>query len=228
MSGAFLLYNGVSKRFLPKVLSSCSDSLILNRPKGPYKTINRHYAPFAPTKLSSFENECKILTSTSLRYFNVKLPFKRTGAQKYLTESVRQFGFCAVTVLPIKKCLNSNSIAGKDMLLPSTCENQHKLQNTARIFQQDLNRYYSTPEKPGGSSYPPTPTGLADEIMQARVNISNKDSSQGGQESHGEDTTKEENPKGPKPLSKWQRRGYIAFVVLLGGGLIANAVIFGE
>ena len=37
-----------------------------------------------------------------------------------------------------------------------------------------------------------------------------------------------EDKKGYKPLSKWQRRGYLFFAVTMVGGLVSNAVLFGE
>jgi len=38
--------------------------------------------------------------------------------------------------------------------------------------------------------------------------------------------TSKNNDKGPQPMSTWQKRGYMAFAIFLGGALVVNAVLF--
>ena len=38
----------------------------------------------------------------------------------------------------------------------------------------------------------------------------------------------DEGKKGPKPMTKWQKIGYITFGVVMTGSLVANAILFGK
>ena len=65
--------------------------------------------------------------------------------------------------------------------------------------------------------------------MKARVSTPEKDGpnkSSGDQGSGGGQQQQQEPPKGPQPLTKWQKIGYAAFGVLFTGGIIINAIVF--
>jgi len=70
---------------------------------------------------------------------------------------------------------------------------------------------------------------LADEIMKAKIEQEQKakdaasESGSGGQAGGG--GTGEE-PKGPKPLSKWQKYGYIFFGTSMVAALVGNGIMF--
>ncbi|CAB4068230.1 TIM50 [Lepeophtheirus salmonis] len=63
---------------------------------------------------------------------------------------------------------------------------------------------------------------LADEIMKDKARQEESSSSSSQKDQHGG----EEPPKGPKPLSKWEKIGYTFFGVTFVGGLFVNAIIF--
>ena len=69
-------------------------------------------------------------------------------------------------------------------------------------------RAYSTPS-------------LADEVLKSKVSSPDKSS---GEKSSGDQ--EQEPPKGPKPLTKWQKIGYAAFGLFFAGGIIVNAIVF--
>jgi len=58
---------------------------------------------------------------------------------------------------------------------------------------------------------------LADNILKAKVEQQQQDQQQ---------QSDDQENKGPKPMSKWQTYGYIAFAVLSVGGLVGNGVLF--
>ena len=69
--------------------------------------------------------------------------------------------------------------------------------------------------------------------MKSRVGASEKTAEDEGKssgESSGQakDQGQQEPPKGPKPLTKWQKIGYAAFGVLMTGGIIINSITFCE
>jgi hypothetical protein len=59
---------------------------------------------------------------------------------------------------------------------------------------------------------------LADSVLLAKEQEKRKEPS----------GDKEDEAKGPKPLTKWQRIGYIVFGVTMVGSIIVNAVLFGR
>ena len=86
---------------------------------------------------------------------------------------------------------------------------------------------------PGPSPWPPRRSmasnsgkqSLAEGVLKAKE----AEAEQARRRTEGEgDKEGGEDKKGYKPLSKWQRRGYLFFAVTMVGGLVSNAVLFGE
>ena len=74
---------------------------------------------------------------------------------------------------------------------------------------------------------------LAEEVMKSRVGGPDKGAEDQGKSSgessgQGQGQGEQEPPKGPKPLTKWQKIGYAAFGVMMTGGIIINSIAFCE
>ena len=65
------------------------------------------------------------------------------------------------------------------------------------------------------SGKPETPS-IADQIMGAKI---------ADQEKKNEDN--KDQKKGPKPMNKWQKYGYVFFGVSMAGLIIGNSIVFG-
>ncbi len=68
------------------------------------------------------------------------------------------------------------------------------------------------------------PSSLADEVL--RVREQEEKQKQGQSEEGAKEGDKKEG--GYKPLTTWQKRGYIIFGTFMIGGLLVNAAIYGE
>ena len=157
-----------------------------------------------------------------------------TASQMKVQFSARQFvSNLSFAIVPLANSVISNSgVTKSNNISHSSSLESSKWKNHINGYHQlyACTRKYSTPDKPLTSQQTPEAgSGLAAEIMQSRMAQSDKESAppQGGEPKDGE-SSKEDAPKGPKPMSKWQKRGYMAFVVLLGGSLVVNAVLFGK
>jgi hypothetical protein len=65
--------------------------------------------------------------------------------------------------------------------------------------------------------------------MKARVGSTEKAAEgQNKSSGDGEGQGQQEPPKGPKPLTKWQKIGYAAFGVLITGSIVINSIVFCE
>jgi len=76
----------------------------------------------------------------------------------------------------------------------------------------------------------PSHKGLADDLLKSQIERQEQnkksDSGGGGEQSQGGEPGGEEDPKGPKPLSKWQKIGYWTFGIVFVGTLVSNAILF--
>ncbi len=66
----------------------------------------------------------------------------------------------------------------------------------------------------------PMSGSLAEDILRAKQEEEKK------QEHKDQDKDGGQQKKGPKPLTKWQKIGYITFGVLFTGSLVSNAILF--
>lgn len=156
--------------------------------------------------------------STFSKSYNLQLPTKLIGSYIEHAPLVRQFGFSvSMTDQPLRNYFNSNpkEVSGK---ISIRTHNVYTRKNFVKYCELISARKYSSTEKPDS---PTTGTGLADQIMQTRM----KEPSQTKQAEEDLKNTGD-TPQGPKPVGKWQKVGYMAFAIFLGGALVVNGVLF--
>ena len=228
-----LICSGTCNRPVSKFLSSSVDFALLQQSEAGCKIILRPYVPVAPVRRSTFGNQGS-LPCLSSKFMRLQSP-GTTASQMKVQFSARQFvSNLSFAIVPLANSVISNSCAAKSNNIghSSFLESQSRSQNHINGSHQlyTCTQKYSTPDKPLASQQTSEPgSGLAAEIMQSRMAQSDKESAhaQEGEPKSGE-SNREDSPKGPKPMGKWQKRGYMAFVVLLGGSLVVNAVLFGK
>merc|ERR1719430_688802 len=132
---------------------------------------------------------------------DVKLPYSQVFP-------IRTMSFSVATALGSIKSTNLEKRASPSRMYFLTID---KIQNKSMKFE--ISRSFSSSEKPTSTQS----SSLADEIMKTKM----KDASQ--EKTPNVEETNENSDKGP---SKWQKRGYIAFVIFLSGALVVNAVLF--
>jgi hypothetical protein len=122
-----------------------------------------------------------------------------------------------MTDQPLRNYFNSNpkEVSGK---ISIRTHNVYTRKNFVKYCELISARKYSSTEKPDS---PTTGTGLADQIMQTKM----KEPSQTKQAEEDLKNTGD-TPQGPKPVGKWQKVGYMAFAIFLGGALVVNGVLF--
>lgn len=111
-------------------------------------------------------------------------------------------------------CFSSSQIYSKEV---TNVQNQF---SSCRSF-------LSGPVGVSANRRPYSTPSLAEEVMKARVSSTEKEGSNKSSGDQGSgDQQQQEPPKGPKPLTKWQKIGYAAFGVLFTGGIVINAIVF--
>lgn len=111
-------------------------------------------------------------------------------------------------------CFSSSQIYSKEVT---------NVQNQFSSFRSFL----SGPVGVSANRRPYSTPSLAEEVMKAKVSSTEKEGSNKSSGDQGSgDQQQQEPPKGPKPLTKWQKIGYAAFGVLFTGGIVINAIVF--
>merc|ERR1719334_1738510 len=138
------------------------------------------------------------------RFKNVKLPYLQVFP-------IRTMSFSVATALG---SINSTNLGKRDSPSKMYFMTIDKIQNKRMKFENC--RRFSSSEKPTSTQS----SSLADEIMKSKMKETSQEKTPNAEE------TNENSDKGRQPMSKWQKRGYIAFVIFLSGALVVNAVLF--
>ena len=205
---------GIGKKLLPPIISSNSQLLTLSETSS--NSVAQFLSPDMSLNTMRYNIEYRSFSTISKTY-KLELPTKLMRSYIDHVPLVRKFNFSvSATEVPLTKYLNKNSKDGWGNVGIGT---YNLYTSKSQIYAYDsLNaRKYSSTEK----SAPPTGPGLADQIMQSRL----KEKSHTNQSTEQPENTGE-NPKGPKPVSKWQKRGYMAFGIFFCGALVVNGVLF--
>ena len=208
-------FSGVGRKLLPKILSS--DSSVFKLSEGPKNYISRSLKPFVPLNRVIYNNYGSSFSTFSKTY-KLNLPTKLIGSYIDHPPLVRQFGLSVfVAGLPLKNYFNTNPKALSERIIPPV---HNLITEKPNVKYSDVlsARKYSSTDKPISNT---TGTGLADQIMQSRMK-------EPSPTKHVEEDIKStgDDTQGPKPVSKWQKRGYMAFAIFLGGALVVNGVLF--
>ena len=203
MSSAIRLpLSGVAKRLLPAFLSSELSVLKLSSSKKIFNNCSQQF-----TKLNTEPHGLSY--STMPKFFKLEQPSK-VISPNLLCPPVRKLSFSVGIALgPLHIANISKRETPNKWFLLTIDKKQNKSMYSTK------SRSFSSAEKP-----PTQSSNLADEIMQSKL----KDTLQEKQPNTEE--TSKNNDKGPQPMSTWQKRGYMAFAIFLGGALVVNAVLF--
>ena len=199
--------SGFAKRLLPAFLSSdtsvsklsSSDKLIKN-----YSSHSRQFSQMNPKLYGVSHSNMQQSHNVVNRFKNVKLPY----LQVY---PIRTMSFSVATALG---SINSTTLDKRDSPSKMYFMTIDKIQNKSMKFENC--RSFSSSEKPTSTQS----SSLADEIMKSKMKETSQEKTANAEE------TNENSDKGRQPMSKWQKRGYVAFVIFLSGALVVNAVLF--
>ena len=208
MSSAVRLpFSGIAKRMLPVLVTSDGSVSKFSTSDMLFKSLSSHSKQY--TKMNCKHNG---LPYSSMPSTNTATKTLRMAKLPYLQVSpIRTLSFSVATAL-----LSVDSTKFKKMDTPSIMyfSTIDKIQSRSMNFQ--FSKSFSSSEKPPSTQS----SSLADEIMKSKM----KDASP--EKATDADETGESSDKGPKPMSKWQKRGYMAFVIFISGALVVNGVLF--
>ena len=186
--------SGFAKRLLPAFVSSdtsvsklsSSDKLIKN-----YSSHSQQFSQMNSKLYGLSHSNMQQSHNVVNRFKNVKLPYLQVFP-------IKTMSFSVATALG---SINSTNLDKRDSPSKMYFMTIDKIQNKSMKFENC--RSFSSSEKPTSTQS----SSLADEIMKSKMKETSQEKTANSEE------TNENSDKGRQPMSKWQKRGYIAFVV---------------